>query len=203
MASSASVSAAASEPPTAGSGLLTSTPPSPVRLLMAPARHVAGRAAAVAVADDPDPLADLRHLDPAEADHPGVRVDGVGAFGGGGAARSGGVEAVQREVVDLGPAHPAGRLLDLEHDGAGQHRPVAERVLLVGVAGAGAEQLGRGGARLGGADGVDPDPADPADRVTELGGRRPGDLDPGDRPSPPARRRPAAAGSPRRRPPAR
>ena len=74
---------AASAPPTAGSGLATSTPPSPVRLLMAPARHVAGRAAAVAVADDPDPLADLRHLDPAEADHAGVRIDGVGAFGGG------------------------------------------------------------------------------------------------------------------------
>ena len=45
---------------------------------------------------------------------------------------------------------------------------LGERVALVGVAGAGAEQLGRGGQGLLGADRVQADPADAVDRVVDV-----------------------------------
>src|SRR5205085_10905311 len=48
------------------------------------------------------------------------------------------------EVVRLAPGLPAARLLDLEHEAAGDHGPMDEPVPLVRLAGAGAEALRAG-----------------------------------------------------------
>src|SRR5439155_12400232 len=122
---------------------------------------VADRAAAVAVAGRADPLPDLRrapaHAVP-ELDDPGLEIDDVHAI----------VLAAGVEAVDRRPRLPAVRILfDLDDERPVDHGAVDERVLLIRVARARAEELrqrARGLLRLGGVR-ADPDHASDAAAV--------------------------------------